>query len=444
MAIIRRETAFLLVGDLILLVFSLWLSLTVRVLHPPTIHYFLLNFTAFLPVFIISIVVFFIAGLYEKQTRLVKRVMGSRIFGAQLANTVIAAIIFFLLPLVIAPKTILLLYLVISVVLIQAWRFYVAPRFSVQVRDTAVLVGYGAATHELFEEVNGNNRYRIVFSEQIKTNEFEPEELSTKIRAAITNGARIIVLDTGEAKVRGQLPVFYDAMIKGVTFIDFISFYEEIFDRVPLDHIDYLWLLSCLPKRHLLYEVAKRTFDIVVAAIGCIVAAPFIAIAALALIVNGGHPFVLHDRVGREGKSFRILKLRTMLFNDHGDPELQKQNRVTKLGAFLRKSRIDELPQLYNVLRGQLSFIGPRPELPSIARIYEEEIPYYEIRHVITPGLSGWAQIRDYDAPRGAADVERTRRKLSYDLYYLKNRSIGLDLIIALKTLRALASFSGK
>ena len=91
-----------------------------------------------------------------------------------------------------------------------------------------------------------------------------------------------------------------------------------------------------------------------------------------------------------------------------------------------------------------MSFIGPRPELPSIAEVYEREIPYYSIRHLIAPGLSGWAQIYDYDAPRGGADVERTKRKLSYDLYYLKNRSFGLDMTIALKTLRALASFSGK
>lgn len=111
---------------------------------------------------------------------------------------------------------------------------------------------------------------------------------------------------------------------------------------------------------------------------------------------------------------------------------------------FLRKSRIDELPQLWNVFIGELSFIGPRPELPKIVSIYEEEIPYYAVRHLITPGLSGWAQIRDMDAPKGAADVERTARKLSYDLYYLKHRSFVLDLVIALKTLRALLSFSGK
>ena len=132
-----------------------------------------------------------------------------------------------------------------------------------------------------------------------------------------------------------------------------------------------------------------------------------------------------------------------MLFNDHGDPERQKRNRVTPVGFFLRKTRIDELPQLWNVLTGDLSFVGPRPELPAIATTYERELPHYRLRYLASPGLSGWAQIYHHDAPRGPADVERTKQKLSYDLYYLKHRSFVLDLAIALKTLRALVSFSG-
>ncbi|MDB4991960.1 MAG: sugar transferase, partial [Parcubacteria group bacterium] len=156
-----------------------------------------------------------------------------------------------------------------------------------------------------------------------------------------------------------------------------------------------------------------------------------------------GNPFIWHKRIGRGNKPFYIVKLRSMLINDHGEPELQKKNRVTTFGKILRKTRIDEFPQLWNILKGDLSFIGPRPELPTNARVYETEIPYYEVRHLITPGLSGWAQIYDHDPPRGAVDIERTQRKLSYDMYYLKHRSFGLDMAIALKTLRALLSFSG-
>ncbi len=440
---IRRETIFLLIGDFLLFVLSLWLALTVRVLHAPTFAHFFQNLVSFLPIFAISLFVFFVAGLYEKQTRMVKREMGSRILGAQIANTVIAAVAFFLLPLVIAPKTILLLYLLISVLLIQAWRFYITPRLSLRTRQLAVLVGRGAAVTETFEEVNGNNRYSIRFIEHIETSGSE-ESLSARIRKAVHAGVRTVVLDTSDGHIRAELPALYDAMVAGVSFMEFSSFYEDVFDRVALEHIDYSWLLSSLPKRHILYGIAKRLFDIICAAIGLIFAVLLVVPAATALQLEAGTPFIFHERIGREGKSFRIIKLRTMLLNDHGDPELQKKNRVTTIGKFLRKTRIDELPQLFNVLKGELSFIGPRPELPKIAMVYQREIPYYEIRHVITPGLSGWAQIRDYDAPRGAADVERTRRKLSYDLYYLKNRSFGVDIAIALKTIRALISFSGK
>ena len=445
MTTIRRETIFLVVGDFLLFTFSLWLALTVRVLHAPTLERFELNFIAFLPAFAVSIFVFFIAGLYEKQTRMVKRALGSRILGAQVANAFIAAVMFFLLPLVIAPKTILLLYLFISVLLIQGWRFYIAPRLTLYGKQQAVLVGKGIAVIETIEEVNNNNKYQVRFSEHIDTGKVEEGALSDRIRKAVHEGARIVVLDTSDQLIRGELPALYDAMVAGVTFVEFASFYESIFDRVPLEHIDYVWLLGSLPKQHVLYDLAKRVFDFVLALFGLVAAIFFIIPAALIIMLEGGgSPFIWHERIGRGGQVFRIVKLRSMLYNDHGNPEKQKMNRVTTVGKVLRKTRIDELPQLWNVLKGELSFIGPRPELPQIAMVYEKKIPYYEIRHVITPGLSGWAQIRDYDAPRGAADVERTRTKLSYDLYYLKHRSFGLDMVIALKTIRALISFSGK
>jgi lipopolysaccharide/colanic/teichoic acid biosynthesis glycosyltransferase len=444
MASIRRETWFLLAGDFFLFVFSLWLALAVRVLHVPRWGHFLENFIAFIPVFGISLFVFFIAGLYEKQTRLVKRKMRSRILNAQVANTIIAAIIFFLFPLVIEPKTILILYLVISVVLIQGWRSYITPRLSLHGRQSALLVGHGEAVTEVLEEVNGNNKYGLNFKEFLDTHKLTTGTLSEHIHIALQEGVRMIVIDTNDQYVRGELPTLYETMVSGTSFIEFSSFYEDLFDRVPLEHVDYVWLLGSLPKQHVLYDIAKRAFDIIVAVVGIAVAVFFVVPACIALSTEGGNAFIFHERVGKNGKTFRIIKLRTMLFNDHGDPELQKKNRVTAIGRFLRKSRIDELPQLYNVLKGDLSFIGPRPELPKIAMVYDKEIPYYDIRHLITPGLSGWAQIRDYDAPRGGADVERTKRKLSYDLYYLLHRSFTVDIVIALKTIRALIAFSGK
>ncbi|NCN08012.1 sugar transferase, partial [Candidatus Parcubacteria bacterium] len=140
-----------------------------------------------------------------------------------------------------------------------------------------------------------------------------------------------------------------------------------------------------------------------------------------------------------------ILKFRTMLFNDNGDWQNKGLiNKVTKVGNFLRKTRLDELPQLWNVLKGDISLIGPRPEFPNAVKQYAEEIPYYNVRHLIKPGLSGWAQIYHDQHPHHQADTLETKNKLSYDLYYIKNRSFFLDLKIALRTLNILLSIAGR
>ncbi len=444
MTTLRRETAFLLVGDLVLLVCSLYLALTVRNLSLPAGGYFTEHLIAFIPTFAISLIIFFIGGLYEKQTRLVRSAMGGRILTAQIANTVIAAVLFFLLPFEIAPKIILALYLLISVITISIWRFFAIPYLSLSNKQNALLVGTGAAVQEIYDEINNNHRYRIRFSNFINTGDREGGDVAREIIESVRDGVTSIVLDTRDLAIRKSLPTLYEVMVGGVEFHEFAAFYESIFDRVPLEHIDHAWLLECLPKQHFAYEVGKRVIDTIGALLGGILSLFLVLPAAAILSLRGGTPFLLNERIGREGKIIRIVKLRSMLFDDKGDPELRAKNRVTAFGKFLRKTRIDELPQLWNVLKGELSFIGPRPELPAIAAIYEEEIPYYAVRHLITPGLSGWAQIRDYDAPKGGADVERTKRKLSYDLYYLKHRTFTLDLVIALKTLRALLSFSGK
>lgn len=445
MAFSRRETAILLIGDFLLLGASLWITLLLRNLAVPRPGYFEGNLIPFIPIFLISLIIFYVAGLYEKQTSAKRRTMSERILGAQTANVIIAAIFFFVLPLSIAPKTILVIYLVVSVLAISFWRFYrMRNELAEEVRVPAVLVGSGPAVSEVYEEVRSNGAYVMRFSEHIDTAKLPPGALAKELAAAIDRGARMVVLDTRDSQVAVELPQLYAAMVAGVSFLEFSAVYEDIFDRVPLAHVDYAWLLECLPREHSLYDTLKILFDLVLTLIVGTVALPFVLIAALLVRISGGPAFIRNERVGKNGRIIRIYKLRTMLYDDKGDPELRAKNRITALGRFLRKTRIDELPQLYNVLTGDLSFIGPRPELPAIALTYEQEIPFYHLRHLIPPGLSGWAQIHDFDAPKGGADIERTRRKLSYDLYYLKHRSFGLDLAIALKTLRALLAFSGK
>ena len=439
----RRETVFLVLGDILLLCISLWLALVLRSFEVPSPAYYLEHLQVFVLIFAISLLVFFISGLYEKQTRLVRSLLVSRVVGAQIANAFIAILLFFILPFSIAPKTILLVYLVVSVILISLWRFFAVPYFSVRNRQQAVLVGKGSAVVEVFTEVNENAKYYIDFSDFIDSGKLVPGELEQRVRKQVDQGSQLIIIDTRDTRIREELANLDDLIMKGVSFVEFSIFYESIFDRIPINHLDHGWLLESLPKGHIGYDAGKWLFDRLGALIGIVFATLLVIPATLALMATGGKPFIYSERLGKGGKTIRIIKLRTMLFFDNGDAQLQKQNKITRVGRLLRKTRIDELPQLINVLRGDLSYIGPRPELPAIAHTYQEAIPFYQARHLIQPGLSGWAQIRDYDVPRGPADIERTYRKLSYDLYYLKHRSFTLDIVIALKTIRALTAFSG-
>jgi lipopolysaccharide/colanic/teichoic acid biosynthesis glycosyltransferase len=169
---------------------------------------------------------------------------------------------------------------------------------------------------------------------------------------------------------------------------------------------------------------------------------PFVAIALK--LDDGGSIFGHQIRIGKNNKLIWILKFRTMLFNDNGAWEKKGlENRLTRVGNFLRKTRLDEFPQVWNVLKGDMSLIGPRPEFPEAVKHYTEELPYYNVRHLIKPGLSGWAQLYG-EHPHHGTDVNKTKNKLSYDLYYIKNRSFLLDLKIALRTLKTLASIAGR
>lgn len=428
-------------GDGFLLLSSLWIALCARAGRSPELSYFMTHLQVFVPLFLFSILVFFVAGLYEKQARLIKRIIGIRVLGAQIATTLVAAVAFFVFPVGIAPKTILGLYLLISVTLISIWRFFVVPALGTGNKTRALLIGSGAEAREVYEHIRGNPKYSIEFAAYIDTR--ENDTLVERIEETLASAITLVIIDTKDPALEEHLPALYAASLSRAKLVEFRDFYEAVFDRVSLSHVDQAWLIENPPERHIAYDLSKVAFDRVGALLGLIIAAFFILPALLVVKLSGGRAFIYHPRVGKGGTPFNIIKLRTMLLDDKGIPELQAKNRVTRVGWFLRKSRIDELPQLLNILKGELSFIGPRPELPHIADVYEREIPYYGARHLVVPGLSGWAQIYHLDAPRGGADIERTRMKLSYDLYYLKYRSFGLDLAVALKTIRALTAFSG-
>jgi sugar transferase (PEP-CTERM system associated) len=223
----------------------------------------------------------------------------------------------------------------------------------------------------------------------------------------------------------------------GFPVVPYLTFVEREIRRVDLKRLELSWLVySDGFTFGIIHRVLKRAFDLAVSFIVLLVTAPLLLGGMIAIRLEGpGAVFYSQQRVTRDGKIFKILKLRTMRVNAEAAGAVwaaEKDNRITKVGNFLRRARIDELPQLLNILRGQMSFVGPRPERPMFVKELAEQIPLYHERHMVKAGLTGWAQI---NYPYGAS-VNDARSKLSYDLYYVKNFSILFDFVILLQTLR--------
>lgn len=446
-AINRWETSILFVGDVLVLYVSLWLSLAIRTLSVPKESLWQQHFVPFTVLIGVWILGFFIAGLYEKHTTLLKKRLPSIILNTQIANSLIAILFFYLVPYFgITPKTVLFIFLIVSFLLIVSWRRYGIMLFFIQEQQPAILIGSGVEMQELKREVNENSRYGISFVSSINLEDASNMDFQKEIVSRIySEGITTVVIDTKSEAVATILPNLYNLIFSGVRFIDMHKVYEDIFDRVPLSLVQYGWFLENISvARKFTYEFLKRCMDILISLPLLLISLVVLPFVYLAIKLEDGGPLFIHqERVGRNNKSISIIKVRSMTGLDKDDDVLASRQTVTRVGRILRKTRVDELPQLWNVFRGDLSLIGPRPELPALVRHYEEEVPFYNVRHLIKPGLSGWGQINDYDVPRQGVDVEKTHRKLSYDLYYIKNRSVILDLKIALKTIKTLLSRVG-
>lgn len=226
--------------------------------------------------------------------------------------------------------------------------------------------------------------------------------------------------------------------LAGLTVTDFPSFWERQTGQIDLYEVAPSWLIFSSGFRITWQrEFAKRCFDVVVSMILLVVTLPITLVTAIAIKLDSPGPvFYRQERVGLNGATYWILKFRSMRADAEGDGVARwaqaNDSRVTRIGAFIRKTRIDEIPQALNVLRGDMSFVGPRPERPAFVEELKRKIPYYDVRHRVKPGLTGWAQI---NYPYGASD-EDAKAKLAYDLYYVKNWNLFLDAVILFQTAR--------
>lgn len=452
-----RELVVLIVGDVFCLAVSLYLTLLARYLSVPTTELLQLHSVPFGLLSFVWLFIFYIGGMYDKHTVFLKGVLFSRIINTQFVNILIAALLFLVVPFTIAPKTNLVIYLFISIVLITVWRLKLYNKLSTKHRYKAMLIADGEEAIELFDEVNNNaRRYNYSFVCMIdNTTALHTPDLEKQFLTLIDQEhISMIVANPKGDHIEQMLPTLFDlAFVKfEFTFLDFHKVFEDTFDRVPLSALHYNWFINHVShSKSLVYEVTKRIFDIVGSLLILLLLSCSLPLIIIAMRLEGkGSIFITQERIGRFNRPVRVYKLRTMTSNDASSSTWTNEDKVngnvvTKVGAFLRKTSIDELPQCLNILKGEMSLIGPRNDIAGLGARLASEIPYYTIRNFVKPGVTGWAQTHQHYMGNNISpqSLDETRQRLAYDLFYVKNRSFFLDIEIALRTLKTILSRFG-
>jgi sugar transferase (PEP-CTERM system associated) len=245
----------------------------------------------------------------------------------------------------------------------------------------------------------------------------------------------------------GSMPLreLLDCKLQGIRVLDLASHFEQTLGQIRLDSLYAGWLIFGDGFRQGTFRTAiKRLFDIICASILIILALPVMLVAAILIVIEDGLPLLYRqERVGLNGRLFNVIKFRSMRRDAEKDGKpiwaQAQDNRVTRVGQIIRKLRVDELPQLFSVLKGDMSLVGPRPERPFFVDQLTKEIPFYAVRHSVKPGVTGWAQVRYHYG----ATVEDSAEKLQYDLYYVKNHSLFLDIVVLFETVGVVLTGKG-
>jgi lipopolysaccharide/colanic/teichoic acid biosynthesis glycosyltransferase len=430
----------LLVSDCLILVGSLYLAISLRTGSIIEIRDFFSFIPPFLLIILVSISIFYSYGLYDKPTLRLIRELNKRIFTSQLLAASSAVVLFYVLPtLGIAPKTILILYVIISSVLMSIWRRYAFSIVLRYKRQKSIIIGSGPVFRSLVEELTRNPLTGITLISIIDVDTYDMSKILDVLKSTKPTS---VIVDMRDERIKPYFGYFYTEVFDGSAVLDIVDVYEDIFDMVPLDLINQEWIFRYISSSQR-YDGFKRFLDLCIcipAYTVSLIVYPFVYLAIK--LEDGGPLFYKHTRVGKHGKLVPIYKFRTM--ENKPTNEKNETKKISRVGAYLRKTRIDELPQLWNVIHGDISLIGPRPEAPSLVEEYSKAIPFYNVRHVVRPGLSGWAQVKQHGAPKFGIDVKQTSTKLAYDLYYLSHSSLLLDIAIILRTFKVLLSKSGE
>ena len=439
----------LLLGDVALLYVSLGLTLFFRYRLPlfpasPINDIWELHKWPFFLVYALWIVIFYSAGMYDWERFTARRIRAPQVVLRPLiVGTTLAVLLFYFIPaFTITPKTNLLIDSAIAFVLLSLWRLIFIGVSSRASKINILFLGSTAETQKFSKYIYLNPSLGYNTVNAIHIGQFDRGNIKNAIKESNID---IVVIEPSVLANQELVKAFYEILPMGVSVISFPAFYESVTGKIPVSIINETWFLeNLLEINKRTFETAKRILDIMVATLLIIPASIILPFVAIAIVVDSRGPvFYYQKRVGKGGGPFYFIKFRSMI--EGADAFVGKKgngddSRHTRVGKFLRKTYLDELPQIINVLRGEMSFVGPRPERPEYVEELKKQIPFYEIRLLVKPGITGLAQIN----MANDASVEDAPEKLQYDLFYIKNRSIVTDLAIMLKTATILARRTGR
>ena len=436
MAVKRKTVGFWLMflPDIVILYVSLFFALYVKYGHnidPYTVN---AHLRAFSFIFVFWMAVFFSHGLFE--LGVLRRYTGLffNLLSAMLVNLLVATTFFYFQPgLILTPRRFLLVQMAAAFVLLIFSHLLLKYFLKNRLVEGLYLFSFNNELEELEREIKtqGYLGFKVL-------GHLNAETLD---HIKFTPGDGIILPENLQSSP-GTLAKFYHLRTLGVTFYNHKDFYEQLLRRVYLSQISEIWFLENIDYREKrIYNLLKRLVDIILGILGFLVflaTLPFIAFAIKA--TSAGTIFFIQTRVGRHGKIFKVYKYRSMKQGTATNTWTSvKDPRITPVGKFLRITRLDEIPQFINLVIGNMSLVGPRPEQPHIVEELKRTVPFYDERHLVKPGITGWAQLNIY-----ASTIEESKVKLQYDLYYIKNRSLLFDLEIILKTIYYIFTWKGR
>ncbi len=457
----RIKQVVLALGDFGCFAMSFCLTLTIRYWHTPNIETIFAHTRLYIVLFLCWIVINYINGLYDLSGRIVRGNLYRRIAETAFIVLIFSIIYFYLIPGTdITPKRILFLNVLIGYLLMSLWRF-VFNRYIVnsKLRTNIIFVGMNEESKDLMHFIaqHPENGYHIVAvidtnkTLDHKENGFEIYSELKSLRPAITAyEAQLVVIAPHLQRDENALRELYELLFWSVDIVDATSFYENITGRIPPTTFSEGWFLEHIHTRvNPLYEKWRTVLDYLT---GILMGLVFVSLGTLIAIgirlTSPGPIFIRQKRVGLNSNIFTLYKFRSMYaLSADGSAEVagvefakKEDKRITPLGKFLRKTRLDELPQCINLLKRDVTLIGPRPERPEIVEELTLRMPFYPLRHVVRPGLTGWAVLHQ----NYTDTIEKSLEKLQYDLYYIKNRSFLVDISILLRTVNVVLRLMGQ